>query len=307
MSEDSLKKINEIDPNSVVAHEITGEIDESMHNYDVALVEYKKAIELAPHQPGTHMHMGNDYWLIGKWASAQEEFKAELENDPYNCTARWKLANSMLEANDSSEDALAQLNQAVDRCPGLMQARVDRARALVRRGKQSDALPDLLPAEKDSPTEPSIHFLPASNFCSDRCTGRRERLKRRSRKCVPMRSCKGTRAQPLRHKPTGLVTLRMLRTEVNWRIAGCTFAPILLCSPASGVQQPSDPLASERAELADNHFTQAADGLRNYLKAHANSADAHFLLGYVLFREKKAVDSLAEFTAGAKFRRPRAG
>jgi predicted Zn-dependent protease len=164
MSEDSLKKINEIDPNSVVAHEIAGEIDESMHNYDVALVEYKKAIELAPHQPGTHMHMGNGYWLIGKWASAQEEFKAELENDPYNCTARWKLANSMLEANDSSEDALAQLNQAVDRCPGLMQARVDRARALVRLGKQSDALPDLLLAEKDSPTEPSIHFLLGSVY-----------------------------------------------------------------------------------------------------------------------------------------------
>ena len=159
LSEESLQKINEIDPNSVVAHEITGEIDESMHNYDVALVEYKKAIDLAPHEPGTHMHMANGYWLIGKWESAQEEFKAELANDPNNCTARWKLANSMLEANDSSEDALAQLNQAVERCPNLMQARVDRARALVRMGKQSDALPDLLLAEKDSPTEPSIHFL----------------------------------------------------------------------------------------------------------------------------------------------------
>ncbi len=164
LSEDSLKKINEIDANSVIAHEIAGEIDESMHNYDVALVEYKKAIDLAPHQPGTHMHMGNGYWLIGKWESAQQEFKAELENDPYNCTARWKLANSMLEANDSSEDALALLNQTIDRCPGLMQARVDRARALVRMGKQTDALPDLLLAEKDSPAEPSIHFLLGSVY-----------------------------------------------------------------------------------------------------------------------------------------------
>src|SRR5580658_5324155 len=159
LSENSLKKINEIDPNSVVAHEIAGEIDESMHNYDVALVEYKKAIDMAPQQPGTHMHMGNAYWLIGKWASAQTEFKAELANDPNNCTAKWKLANAMLEANDSSEDALSELNQSVERCPALMQARVDRARALIRLGKQSDALPDLLMAEKDSPTEPTIHFL----------------------------------------------------------------------------------------------------------------------------------------------------
>jgi len=164
LSEDSLKKINEIDPNSVVAHEIAGEIDESMHNYDVALVEYKKAIDLAPQQPGTHMHMANAYWLIGKWASAQEEFKAELVNDPNNCTAQWKLANAMLEANDPSEDALAQLNKSIDRCPLLMQARVDRARALIRMGKQADALPDLQMAMKDSPSEPTIHFLLAAVY-----------------------------------------------------------------------------------------------------------------------------------------------
>lgn len=164
MSEDALKKINEIDPDSVVAHEIAGEVDESMHNYDSALVEYKKAIDMAPQQPGTHMHMANAYWLIGKWESAQTEFKAELAIDPNNCTARWKLANAMLEANGSNEEALSQLNQSIDRCPTLMQARVDRARALIRLGKHSDAFPDLAMAEKDSPGEPSIHFLLASVY-----------------------------------------------------------------------------------------------------------------------------------------------
>ena len=164
MSDDALAKVNEIDPDSVVAHEITGEIDETNHNYDNALLEYKKAIDLAPHQPGTHMHMANIYWLTGKWESAQSEFKAELANDPYNCTAHWKLGNAMLEASASSEDALAELNQAIDRCPMLIQARVDRARALIRMNKQSDALPDLLLAEKDDPSEPLIHFLLASVY-----------------------------------------------------------------------------------------------------------------------------------------------
>ena len=46
--------------------------------------------------------------------------------------------------------------------------------------------------------------------------------------------------------------------------------------------------------------------LRSDLEAHPESADAHFLLGYALFREQKAKESLAEFTAGAKYRRPRA-
>jgi predicted Zn-dependent protease len=166
LSEDSLKRINEIDPDSVVAHEIAGEIDESMHNYDLALVEYKKAVDAAPDKPGTHMHMGDAYWYIGKWKSAQDEFRAELKNDPYNCMAHWKLANAILEANDSNDEALSEANAAIERCPALMQARVDRARALVRLGKQPEALPDLLMAEKDSPREPSIHFLLANVYRS---------------------------------------------------------------------------------------------------------------------------------------------
>jgi tetratricopeptide (TPR) repeat protein len=164
MSEDALAKVQEIDPNSVVAHEIAGEIDSSMHNYDMALVEYKKAVDMAPHQPGTHMHMGDAFWYEGKWQSAKTEFQAELQNDPANCIARWKLANSILEANDSSDEALTELNRTIELCPNLMQARVDRARALVRLGKQVDALPDLEMAEKDSPREPTIHFLLAAVY-----------------------------------------------------------------------------------------------------------------------------------------------
>src|SRR5579859_7302902 len=164
MSEDALKKINAIDPDSVVAHEIAGEIDQSMHNYDLALVEFKKAIDKAPNAPGTHMHMGDAFWNMGKWQSAQEEFRAELVNDPNNCIARWKLANAMLEANDSADQAFTELNTVIDRCPTLMQARVDRARALVRLGKHTEALPDLLMAEKESPREPTIHFLLAAIY-----------------------------------------------------------------------------------------------------------------------------------------------
>jgi len=164
MSEDALKKIDEIDPNSVVAHEISGEVDESMHNYDLALVEYKKAIDLAPQQPGTHMHMGDAYWSMGKWNSAQTEFRAEIVNDSNNCLAHWKLANAILEDNGSNDEALSETNHAIERCPALMQARVDRARALVRLKRQPEALPDLLMAEKDSPKEPSIHFLLAAVY-----------------------------------------------------------------------------------------------------------------------------------------------
>jgi tetratricopeptide (TPR) repeat protein len=164
LSEDALGRINQIDPNSAMAHIVAGEIDESMKNYDGALVEYRKAIDLAPKQPGMHEHMGNVFWVTGKWESAQNEFRSELAINPNNCAVRWKLANAMLEANAPAQDALTETNEAIGRCPSLMQARVDRARALIKLGKPDEALADLLMAEKDTPDEPSIHFLLSSVY-----------------------------------------------------------------------------------------------------------------------------------------------
>lgn len=42
LSEQALTRMNAIDPNSVLAHEVSGEIMESVKNYDGAVVEYKK-------------------------------------------------------------------------------------------------------------------------------------------------------------------------------------------------------------------------------------------------------------------------
>lgn len=159
LSEDALGRINKIDPNSMMAHNVAGEIDESMHNYDGALVEYKKAEDLSPQRAGAHMHLADVYWETSKWDSAAAEFAAELKIDPNNCNAHWKLANTILEVNGPPEEALTHLNDAVRLCPTLMQAHVDRARALIKLDQHSKALPDLLLAEKENPKEPSIHFL----------------------------------------------------------------------------------------------------------------------------------------------------
>jgi len=72
-------------------------------------------------------------------------------------------------------------------------------------------------------------------------------------------------------------------------------------------QEPSAPLSSARALLSGGKLVEAEAALHNYVKAHPESADAQFLLGYVLFREQKAAESLAAFTAGAHVRRPNAG
>lgn len=54
------------------------------------------------------------------------------------------------------------------------------------------------------------------------------------------------------------------------------------------------------------NYPAAEKSLAEYVKAHADSPDAHFLLGYVYYREQRAKESLAEYTAGARLRKPAA-
>ena len=84
----------------------------------------------------------------------------------------------------------------------------------------------------------------------------------------------------------------------------------LLCrSAAAQTTLPApapDPLAQARSALAANRYGEAEAALRAYLALHETSSEAHFLLGYTLFRETKARESLAEYTAGAKHAKPSA-
>jgi tetratricopeptide (TPR) repeat protein len=46
--------------------------------------------------------------------------------------------------------------------------------------------------------------------------------------------------------------------------------------------------------------------LRQFLNQHPSSPDAHYLFGYILYREVRAKESLAEYTLGAQHRKPSA-
>ena len=92
----------------------------------------------------------------------------------------------------------------------------------------------------------------------------------------------------------------------SFRHAAALLSLLALTSQALP-QQASAPLASSRALLESGKIPAAEQQLRSWLQAHPDSADGHFLLGYALFREQRAADSLAEFTLGAKFRRPSTG
>ncbi len=164
LGQQALAKMNALDPNSVWAYEISGEIMEGMKNYDGAILEYKKAVESAPKQPGTHYKLGDVYWSLSQWDNAAEQFQAELSNDPRNCMAQWKLGDILVQQSIQPEKALAQVSKALEMCPNLAEARLDRGKVLLQLHRNDEALVDLQAAAKQTPDEASVHFLLARAY-----------------------------------------------------------------------------------------------------------------------------------------------
>src|SRR4051812_545643 len=144
------------------------------------------------------------------------------------------------------------------------------------------------------------------------CTGHKAGLPRLKKKCrhTALSSVKPAPQLPVRQvirtqsrmRPT---SMRVKRHFWRTRGLGATLTVFaVLSAHAVGAQPSTDPLATARGLLDQGKLTESERAIGSYLEGNPDSADAHFLLGFVLFREKKARDSLAEFTAGAKFRRP---
>ena len=72
-------------------------------------------------------------------------------------------------------------------------------------------------------------------------------------------------------------------------------------------ETPADPLETARSDANQGKLAEAETEVRKFLKSQGDSAKGHFLLGYLLFRQQKARESLAEMTEGAKYQRPSAG
>jgi tetratricopeptide (TPR) repeat protein len=161
LSEQALATMNTIDPTSPLVHEVSGEMMEDMKNYQGALVEYKKAVEMAPDRAGTHYRLGNIDWKLSQWDDALAEFQAELKNDPYNCRAWAQTGNIFITQQSQPETGLDDVNKALQLCPDLAQAHVDRGNALVKLGRNQEAVVELKVAEGESPDDPMPHFLMA--------------------------------------------------------------------------------------------------------------------------------------------------
>jgi len=164
LSKDALSRIEKIDPNSVWAHQISAEVMESMKNIDGAVLEWQKAIAVAPSQPGIHYKLADLYWSQSQWDRAFEEFKQEQSLDPNNCLVPYKLGDILLRKGSETEQALQMEDRALASCPYLAEARADRGRLLMKLHRDSEALTELQAASKADPEDASLHFLLAQAY-----------------------------------------------------------------------------------------------------------------------------------------------
>lgn len=122
-------------------------------------------------------------------------------------------------------------------------------------------------------------------------------------------------------KKLGIVVI-MAAVVSLWFVPGCDAQT--LPAERAGASGAESATLGEAKLLADtNHLPEAGNKVRQYLETNPSSADAHFLLGYILFRaiqtkasqegradplfeEENAKASLAEYTQGAKFKDPSA-
>src|SRR5690349_19019261 len=81
------------------------------------------------------------------------------------------------------------------------------------------------------------------------------------------------------------------------------FSPVLFLFLLQA--SPPDPeLLTAQALIDSAKLNEAESTVRKYLQSHAESADAHYLLAYILFREGDPKRSLAEFNEGTRYRAP---
>lgn len=86
----------------------------------------------------------------------------------------------------------------------------------------------------------------------------------------------------------------------NYSSAAAIFAQLEVASPGK-----TDALLYRAKALVHlDNFAEAETALRSYLQSHQDSADALYMLGFVLNRENRPADSLATYTRAAALTRP---
>lgn len=154
VSKNSYAEMFKVNPQSWLVHRVLGQANAEAERHLDAITEYGAAIKLAPTQPGLHEELGSEYRNANKIPEAEQAFKRELEIDPYNVLAKYKLGAIALEEGDAARGKEL-IEEALRVKPNLAHADYNLGRAEMMLGKDEAALAHLQKAANED-SDPEV-------------------------------------------------------------------------------------------------------------------------------------------------------
>jgi len=265
-----------------------------MEDYAAADKWLSSSVERNPRDAAALYFLGRTKYNEKRFEEAAGVLARCLEVDPANVRAAHYLALSyeqtgkVQEALKTYERAVTQ-NSGVASDPGMF---TDYGALLSSNGRVTEALPYLEKAVGMAGTDTRSRRELAKAYISlNRLADARTQLEFAAELAPQEAPAHYLLAQV--YRKLGLAEKAKAEEEKYTALSGSHSAP-------------ENPLAEARSLLDLGKAAEAEQVVRRYLQIHRNSADAYYLLGYVLFKQQKARESLAAYTQGAKYRRPNA-
>ncbi len=121
LSQESYQQMFKANPKSARVHQVLAQsYDEASRNAE-AIAEYELTARLAPNMPGIYEALGSLYWKTADMDKAEAAFLRELEIDPRNTLALYKLGSIRVERG-KPEQGLPMLEQAIQQNPAEVDA-----------------------------------------------------------------------------------------------------------------------------------------------------------------------------------------
>jgi tetratricopeptide (TPR) repeat protein len=150
VSKDSYAEMFKVDPQSWRVHRVLAQANAEADRHVDAIAEYEVAIQLAPTQPGLHEELGSEYLQTNKISEAETAFRRELEINPHNVLATYKLGVIGVQQGDGAK--AKEFIEAAQRVkPGLLHLDYNRGRAEMLLGNDASAIENFERAVKTDP------------------------------------------------------------------------------------------------------------------------------------------------------------
>lgn len=155
VSKDSYARMFQADPKSWRVRQLLAEANADAERHMDAIAEYQAAIKLAPLEPRLHEELGTELRVAGKMPEAEEAFRQELEIDPDNVVAKYKLGVIVMERGDAASGKQL-IEEALRVRPNLRHAEYNLGRAEMLLGNDLAAAQRLQQATVAPGSDPDI-------------------------------------------------------------------------------------------------------------------------------------------------------